>query len=99
MKFLAPTLLLFTLLIYFPAHAEEDWLKLNLLRKQQHLRDAVTVDELLEMEKAELKKLTYPEKLAAADAITPKQAQRLLNSITPHPVVGMAAYDSYNREN
>lgn len=93
-------LLLFTIAISFVAQASFDtdvWLKQNLIQKQTFLRTASTIDDLLKMEQEELAKLTQKENLNPSDAITPKQAQRLLDSISPHPVVGQEAYDFYNR--
>lgn len=75
----------------------EDWLSQNLLKRQQYLREANTIDELLAMEQKELSKLTKLASPEASDAITLKQANKLLKSISPHPIVGDIAYDYYNR--
>lgn len=93
-------LLLTALAIIFSFSATsqaDNLLNLNLLKQQKYLREVETVDALLEMENQELAKLTPAETASPKEAITRKQAQNLLRSISPHPVVGQRAYDSYNR--
>lgn len=89
--------LLILLIATFSAVRAEDLLTSNLIKKQSFLRDAHTIDELLEMEKQEFSKLNVVEHASSKDAISLEQANNLLKTISPHPIVGNAAYDSYNR--
>lgn len=86
------------LAITLVSHSRADnLLSTNLIQQQKFLRESHTIDQLLEMEKLELAKLTAAESNSNREAISREQAQKLLNSISPHPVVGQTAYDFYNR--
>ncbi len=90
--------LLILAIISFSESRADNLLTLNLIQQQKYLRESHTIDQLLEMEQQELAKLTPAQSTSDREAISRKQAQKLLNSISPHPVVGQRAYDSYNRE-
>ncbi len=82
----------------FSAGRADNLLNEDLIEQQQFLRESRTIEELLDLEKQELAKLTKAESDSPREAITLSQAQNLLDSISPHPVVGNAAYNSYNRK-
>lgn len=81
----------------FAINRQDYLLNEDLIRRQQEMRTSMTIEQLVELEAQELAKLNQVVNPAPADAITPQQAQRLLNTINNHPVVGFNSYGFYNR--